>query len=291
MQFFIGLDAGGSGSRACMARSDGYRGTIIHGGPANLHSDPVGARTQIAALLSQLVQAEALDNAPNTAIRVVLGVAGAAETGHAADLAAHLPYPNVRVMGDIDIAVSGALQDRDGIVMAVGTGSVVARQQAGQITRIGGHGFMLGDEASGAWLGRRAMSLALQVRDGLLPDAPLARAVWARFKTLPAMLTFTTSARPADYAALAPQVMALDKAGCPLARQIVTEGCTYLLRAIRLLQAGKTSLPVAALGGLGPALLERVAAQADPALTLIKPLGTGLDGALWQARQMAQEDG
>lgn len=291
MQFFIGLDAGGSGSRACMARSDGYRGTIIHGGPANLHSNAAAAHKQIATLLSQIVQAEGLEHVSPDMLYLVLGVAGATETGQADMLASLLPYPNIRVMGDIDIAVAGALQDSDGIVMAVGTGSVVARQQAGRITRIGGHGFVLGDEASGAWLGRRALAAALQVRDGLLPDAPLARTVWARFKTVPAMLTFTTSARPADYAALAPQVMALDKAGCPLAREIVTEGCTYLLRAIRLLQAGKTSLPVAALGGLGAALLERVAAEADPALTVIKPLGTGLDGALWQAQHLAQEDG
>lgn len=291
MQFFIGLDAGGSGSRACLLRSDGHRGTICHGGPANLHSDAVLARNQIANLVSQVVQAEGLEHVPPHALYLVLGVAGAAETGQADALARMLPYPNTQVVGDIDIAVTGALQDRDGIVMAVGTGSVVARQLDGQITRVGGHGFALGDEASGAWLGRRALAAALQVRDGLLPDAPLARAIWARFGTLPALLAFTTGARPADYADLAPQVLGLDTAGCPLARDIVADGCAYLLRAIRVLQAGNTGLPVAALGGLGAPLSQRITALADPELTVMTPLGTALDGALLQAQILAQGQG
>lgn len=290
MTLFIGLDGGGTGCRARAARADGSFGACVTGGPANVHSDLPGAVAEIGRVLARVLRAEGVTDPTHPGLRVVLGLAGATETGAAAHLARALPYPNLTVLGDIDIALRGAFQDRDGIVMAVGTGSVLARQTQGQMHRIGGYGFALGDEGSGAWLGRRAMSATLHARDGLTPEAPLTHAVWSKFKTVAAMLDFTTSASPADYAALAPRIMALDDDGCPLARAILDEGCAYLLGAIRQLQADAAQMPVAALGGLGPALLGRIAATATPALTITPPMGTALDGAVWLARHLSPHE-
>ena len=89
----------------------------------------------------------------------------------------------------------------------------------------------------------------------------------------------------------ASQVTELDAMGCPLARTILDAGCDYLLRAIRHLQAGDTEMPVAAMGGLGPLLLDRLVAVATPALHVRAPKGSALDGALWRARRMAQIKG
>lgn len=291
MSLLIGLDGGGTGSRACALRDTNAPGRVFEGGSANIHSDPDGATQRIADLLVRVLQAEGHTDPSDPNLHIVMGLAGASESGAAARLIAALPYRNLTVLGDIDISLAGAFQDEDGIVMAVGTGSVLARQTKGQMQRIGGYGFALGDEAGGAWLGRRALSMALHARDGLVDDAPLSRAIWARFETLPALLDFTASATPSDYASLAPQVIVQDTAGCPLARTIVDEGCAYLLRAIRRLQAGDPDVPVAATGGLGPILLDRIARQAAPALTRLNPKGTALDGALWRARQCAATKG
>lgn len=288
MTLYIGLDGGGTGCRARAARADGSLGAIFEGGSANIHSDPSGAERQISDVLARLLAAE--DHA-DTDLHIVLGLAGASESGAAARLSAALPYPNLTVLGDIDISLSGAFEDADGIVMAVGTGSVLARQIDGQMQRVGGYGFALGDEAGGAWIGRRALSAALHVRDGLVPDAPLAKAVWARFKTVPALLAFTSASRPADFASLAPQIVALDKAGCALSCRILDEGCAYLLQAIRHLQAGDADLPVAATGGLGPVLLDRITQGTSPPLHITPPKGTALDGALWRARHLAKTKG
>lgn len=291
MTLFIGLDGGGTGCRAQAAHADGRLGAPLEGGSANIHTDPAGAEHRIADLLARVLKAEGWQDANSPHLHVVLGLAGASESGAATRLAAALPFRNLAVLGDIDISLSGAFESADGIVMAVGTGSVLARQSKGQMQRVGGYGFVLGDEASGAWMGRRALALALHARDGLVPDAPLAKHIWERFKTLPELLAFTAIARPADYAGIAPQIIALDQTGCALSRTILDDGCSYLLRAIRHLQADDTSMPVAAVGGLGPCLLDRISAIANPPLHAIKPKGTALDGALWRARQFAYSKG
>lgn len=283
MQVYIGLDGGGTGSRAQVALSDGRRGSVFTAGSANVFSDPDVALTQITGLLARCVaEAHEIDAAARVDDPVVvLGLAGASESGAAARVIDALPYARITVLGDIDIALRGAFQDRDGIVVAVGTGSVLARQTAGRMQRAGGYGFLLGDEAGGAWIGREALRASLHAHDGFGQSGPTTAAIWAKFGSVAGMISFVGGARPADFAALAPMVLDRDRAGCPVAGAIMAAGAAYLLRAIRHLQAGSPDVPVAATGGLGPIWLERLRAGAD--LRVTDPMGTALDGALWQA--------
>ncbi|MGY6548640.1 MAG: BadF/BadG/BcrA/BcrD ATPase family protein [Roseinatronobacter sp.] len=294
MYILIGLDGGGSGCRAQAELPDGRRTALVTGGASNVFSDPDGAVIRIADVLQRVVrQARAMlpdESAqdPGPAAITVLGLAGASESGAAARLGAALPGYDLTICGDIDVSLAGAFADADGIVMAVGTGSVLASQRDGRMQRLGGYGFMLGDQGSGAWIGRAALQAALQMRDGLVPDAPLPREILTRFPDLPALLDFAATARPSDYAAFAPRVLHHDRAACPVAGRILDEGCAYLKRAITHLQGGDATLPVAALGGLGPALLSRIIAQGGIALHSVAPKGTALDGALWLARRKAR---
>ena len=45
MTLLIGLDGGGTGSRARALRDGGEAGAVFEGGSANIHSDPDGRRT------------------------------------------------------------------------------------------------------------------------------------------------------------------------------------------------------------------------------------------------------
>lgn len=287
MQVYIGLDGGGTGSRAQAVLEDGRRGTVFTGGAANVFSSPDTALSAISGLLQQcLAEARAMAgdpvSEPVSEPVIVLGLAGASESGKAAFVRDRLPYRDITVLGDIDIALKGAFGARDGIVVALGTGSVLARQIAGKMQRVGGYGLTLGDEAGGAWLGREALRRSLHAHDGFGARGPLSDAVWARFGTVAGMIRFVGTAQPADFARLAPMVLEHDGAGCPVAGAIVDAGGDYLLRAIRHLQDGAADLPVAATGGLGPVLLARLTKRV--ALPLVPPAGTALDGALWQAR-------
>ncbi len=288
MHYFIGVDGGGSGCRAQAAFPDGGRTEILSGGPANMSSDAETASIEISALLQATVTAARAQSGSATEPVVVIGLAGVTESDQSERLKAALPYSHVTIMGDLDIAVSGALEDGDGIVVAVGTGSVLACQRAGKIERLGGYGFLLGDQASGAWIGREALRRALLARDGLGPDGLLVSLIWRRFDGLADMLHFVNSARPADYAALAPLVISSEQEHCPVAGAILDTACTYLARAIAQLQAGATDLPVAAMGSLAPTLLNRLVAQGTVQLNRVAPKGDALDGALWKARQIAR---
>ncbi len=286
MRFFIGLDGGGTGCRAQAELDDGRRTQVVAGGAANVHSDIERALAAISEVLERVVEM-AHDLCPDTQSevpRVVLGLAGASETDAADRLQDALSVGHLTVLGDVDISVKGAFGKENGIVMAVGTGSVLARQRHGLFRRLGGYGFSLGDEGSGAWIGREALRRSLHAHDGIGPDGPLVQHLWRKFETTAGFIGFAGRARPADFASLAPDVLHWDRAHCPVASAILDEGCAYLLAAIRSLQEGVWDMPVAATGGLGPVLLDRIIAHGAAHLCRVSPKGTALDGALWHAR-------
>ena len=86
---------------------------------------------------------------------------------------------------DTDAALAGAFAGRPGIVVIAGTGSGAAgRDAAGRTVRVGGHGFLLGDEGGGYWIGREAVRAALRAADGTGPPTALIDVVRAAFDTL-----------------------------------------------------------------------------------------------------------
>lgn len=286
MRIYIGLDGGGSGCRAQVELADGRRGAVLTGGPANVATDLDGALRAVSDLLERCIALAGTDTRVQPII--ALGLAGATESGAIAQIKARLPYPDLKIVGDIEIALMGAFPQSDGIVMAVGTGSVVARKAAGKVQRLGGYGLVLGDDGSGAWIGREALRHCLLAQDGLAESGSLTDLVWARYGSVQKMIGFAATARPADFAALAPLVLEQAQAHCPVAGEILDASCRYLRGAIRQLQAGHPDLPVAALGGLGPALLARMIGQGSAELHCTEPAGTPLDGALWYARRCEQ---
>lgn len=290
MQFFIGLDGGGTGCRAQVELADGRRGEVMTAGPANVFSNIDAAIYEISALLDRCVAQGQARGAAALQPVIVLGLAGATESGAAEQVKACLPYQNVTVLGDIDIAVMGAFPDSDGIVMAVGTGSVVARKYAGGLQRVGGHGLVLGDDGGGAWIGREALRRCLLAQEGLAEEGPLTQVLWARFNSGRRIIDFGAAACPADFATLAPLVLEQAQAHCPVAGAILDASCAYLRRTIRRLQAGLPELGVAAAGGLGPVLLARMLRRSEPGFRSAEPAGSALDGALWHARSLALQE-
>ncbi|NJM84460.1 MAG: ATPase [Tabrizicola sp.] len=197
-----------------------------------------------------------------------LGLAGANAAGAARGLRLTLPFAVSRIETDAVATVKGALGDGDGIVAAVGTGSVFARQSGGAIHQIGGWGLTLGDEGSGAWIGRRFLSQAMRAVDGFQPLTPLMSALIAELGGPSDVVTFAGQARPAAFAALAPRIL---DAGETVAAEAVAESP----RPSILLQQA-TPLSVVFIGGLG----EFYAAALADRWHIAAPRGSALDGAL-----------
>jgi N-acetylglucosamine kinase-like BadF-type ATPase len=73
---------------------------------------------------------------------------------------------NLAVMHDTEIAFAGALDGTPGIVVISGTGSVaLGVDERARRVRVGGWGFLFGDEGSAFWMARRAATLAMRRAD------------------------------------------------------------------------------------------------------------------------------
>lgn len=265
---YLGLDGGGTGCRARLADTKGATLAEAQAGPANIASD-------FDAALASITRAIAGLSIPAGAeVRAVLGLAGANLSGAGPRLEAALPF-RARVVQDVTTSVRGALREADGIVAAIGTGSVFARQIDGEITSTGGWGLRLGDEGSGAWIGHALVALAARALDGRFERTPLLNRLTNDLDGSAGLVAFSLRATPAEWAALAPQVFDTTD---PAALTVLAAARAEIRAAIEHLQPQGAQHPVVWLGGLGA----RLAMDDWPRRA---PHGTSLDGALWIAMQ------
>lgn len=277
MTLYLGIDGGGTGCRAAVARTEGRVIGTGSAGPANIASDLEGATRNILSAVRQALATAGLGEEAMGGLHAGLGLAGANASGTVERLRAVLPFARARIESDAVAAVKGALRDEDGIVAAVGTGSVFAIQRGRAVRQIGGWGLVLGDEASGAWIGRALCALALRAEDGFRPMTPLLSDLLAAHGGPLGLVAFSLRAKPVDFAKLAPQVVDSDD---PAALAVMDRAVAEVAGAVDLLQAGG-SLPVVFLGGLGPTFAARLAGRWPTGVSK----GSALDGALWLARE------
>jgi glucosamine kinase len=269
----LGLDGGGTGCRAVVADAGGNVVARAEGGPANIASDPDGARANILETIARVMAA-----AGGPIAAAGLGLAGANAAGACDRLRPALPFARARIETDAVTATLGALGNRDGIVAAIGTGSVFARRIGKTFRQIGGRGFVLGDEGSGAVMGRMALAAALRAEDGHGPLTPFLTSLIADHGDSMGVIAFAQTARPADFAALAPRILTAAPTDAAAAR-IIGIAQDEIAAAIDILQDGQ-SLPVVFLGGLGAPFAAGLAHR----WPVIPAQGTALDGALMLAR-------
>ncbi len=272
MRLVLAIDGGGTGCRAVLADATGRVLARADGGPANIASDLAGSVRNLAALCDAVLR-----GADPANCHVVMGLAGATVANSVAGVRAGLPFADLQIETDARIAVAGALQGADGIVVVLGTGSVFACQRGGQVRVIGGRGLILGDEASGAWLGRGLVSMAVRAADGLVAVTPLLGSVLAELGGVDGVVGFSLTARPADYAAFAPRLIG---SADPAAVALLAQAEADIAASVAVLQAG-AGLPVVFLGSLGLVMAARFADLWD----VRAARGSGLDGALWLGLQ------
>ncbi|WP_323033866.1 BadF/BadG/BcrA/BcrD ATPase family protein [Paracoccus sp. (in: a-proteobacteria)] len=275
MSYFLGIDGGGTGCRAAIADAQGRVIGQGAAGPANISVETEGACANILAAARA-----ALDEAGRghlDELTAVLGLAGANVTAAARSLQAMLPFRKAHIVTDAVTAATGALGGEDGIVAAMGTGSVLAVRLGGEMRQYGGRGFVLGDEGSGAVLGRALLAEALRAEDGFTPMSPLLQAVLDELGGIEGVISFGFRARPAEFAAFAPRIVTGND---PAGERIFATAVDDIRAMIDTLQTGR-DLPVVFLGGLGA----HYAARLQGLWPIRPPKGSGLDGALYLARQ------
>ena len=175
-----------------------------------------------------------------------------------------------------------------GAVFIIGTGSQGAAWDGERFTLLGGWGFALSDQGSGAELGRRALRLALLAHEAMVEHSALTQQLMAQFDHSPeAMLLWTRTAAPADWAHVVPQIFAAASAGDDHAQALLQQTAADIGMMVRRLTALSNGR-VALMGGLAVPVHRWLAT--DIQTRLVTPLGDALSGALTLARTQAAGD-
>ncbi|VWD50363.1 ATPase [Burkholderia lata] len=280
--FAIGIDGGGTGTRAVLADRHGRELAQGRGGPSGLGLGIERAWASIgAACADAFTQAGLAFDWSQCALGC--GLAGVNNAAWLAAFRAQAPLGALAVESDAYTTVVGAHGGAPGLIVALGTGSIAAALDAAGACRIaGGFGFPSGDEASGAWLGVRALAYAQQALDGRVPRDAFANALLAETgaQDRDALVQWSCDANQTIYARLAPIVLA--HRAHPVAGTLIAQAGDEIGKMIDALDPQQV-LPVALCGGLADALAPAVPAR--HAGRLRAPLDDSAHGALRLALQ------
>jgi N-acetylglucosamine kinase-like BadF-type ATPase len=295
----LGGDLGGTSTRIVVVGPDGREhGRGVTGG-GNPTTDPAGA----AAAFGDALRA-ALSGVDGAQVKAsVVGVAG----GSALRTPAVATYFD-RVwteagltcdpgyVPDLEVAFAGGTPASDGAVLVAGTGAAAGSLINNRLTRTAdGHGWLLGDDGSGFWLGREAVRTTLQTLDAGTPPGPLVESVLreldadrpARDGQHDRVIQVVNSRPGVQLSALAPLVTAAYRAGDPEAHSIVERAAAALLATLALIRDPAESTPIVLAGSLagdaspvGAELRTLLAARFTGA---VLPARNGVGGAAWLA--------
>ena len=284
MSFVLGIDGGGTSCRAALATASGDVIGRGKSGPANIRTDLTGARGNIVeAALKALVDA-GKDPALLPEISAVLGLAGTNVGTYAQQLEAILPFRHARVETDALIALEGAVGPGNGAMAILGTGTAYMVRKEGVTRAIGGWGFQIGDQGSGARIGRDLLELTLLAHDGIREASPLTREMLRIFRNDPQdVVEFTTNAKPGDFGGFAPKVFEHAAKGDSVAQAILDKAVADVEASLAALDLGGGD-PLCLLGGLAPLYAPRLSARYQAMLK--PPLQDALGGAVAMAARI-----
>ncbi|HVF42428.1 MAG TPA: BadF/BadG/BcrA/BcrD ATPase family protein [Pyrinomonadaceae bacterium] len=260
--YVLGVDGGGTKTRAVVADS---RGEVIghgHAGPSNPLR--VGV-SESAAAVREAVERACLD------AKVRRQDLSAAEVGLAgvkrddirermrAALSAELGIESLEVVTDAVIALYGATEGKPGLVVIAGTGSICCGVNArGRRACAGGWGPVAGDEGSGSWIARRALQSVARATDGRGRKTSLTEAARDYFKVERAEDLSTAVYAPNmtnnRIAGFGRHVIDAARRRDPVAREIVDEAGRELARAasavVKKLKMEREPFQLAYVGGV-----------------------------------------
>jgi glucosamine kinase len=261
-EIVIGVDGGGSKTRVMVGTAEGEVLATLDGPKSAVAPGQAASSADIIGdLVTRALGEIAL---PGAVLPRVLycGVAGTGREEERKALHAALDAKELaeEVVIDSDglIALYDALDDRAGILLVVGTGSIAyGRSPAGEIVRCGGWGPAFGDEGSGGWIGRRALSIVAASSDGREPPTALLFPILAatECEDVHDLIPWAAAADARAYATLAPVVFSAATAGDPRANALVTLAAEELVLHVRALARQlftdeRAAVTVALSGGL-----------------------------------------
>jgi N-acetylglucosamine kinase-like BadF-type ATPase len=302
MNVILGIDGGGTRTRASILAGDQLLAHAENGSIKRLRVGAAAAESHLRALLK-----EAYAQAGVTGVRAAsVGVASASMPGTAEWITAvfhDFAVERSEVVGDEVIALEAAFRGGPGILQIAGTGSnTIGRAPDGSRETAGGWSSHLGDEGSGYWIGLHSLRRALQAHDREQPTQILEKIgeIWGT-PQLDDLVNLGDSTPGPDFAALAPAINELAQAGDSVAIEVLRQAAADLVEFVLLVRAKLRrkhkiagELPLAWTGGvLSHMALVREAffaglQAAAPQMPVGREPVVPLEGALWRAGRLAE---
>ena len=286
-RLYLGVDGGGTNCRIRLADENLVTLAEAAGGRSNLQiEDGEPAYRSITEGTREVFAKAGIDPVEAANTYACFGMAGG-RLPSARDAFAERdwPFAGVKVFDDIDIARAGAHGGEDGAVIIVGTGSAAMAMINGVRHQCGGWGFHIGDQMSGAILGRELVRRSVEATDGLLSASPLTEAVVERLGgSLDTVMAWSfEDRRPADYGALMPMLMEYYEAGDPVAQELIELEFSYIDTYVDWFKA-RGATRMAAVGGFGTRLYPLMTERYGD--FIVAPRHEPLHGAVILAKQI-----
>jgi len=287
----LGVDGGGSKTIAILVNRSGQIEQISHGVGIN-PQDKLDWKTVFSDLIKPFLEHLG---------RVEFGCIGAPGYGEITSVSTRqdaffkgLFRCPVLVENDVRVAFDGAFLNGAGILLLVGTGSMVWASNGVQHARFGGWGDIFGDEGSGFWIGREALSIVSRQLDGRLATTAFSTELVKHLSIDGGQVnerlftwTYGHDHRRSAIADLSRFVNMQAIAGDSTAQQLLNEACQRM--AEHVIAARRTfgeAIPWSIAGGVSksPYVCQCLSAQfGAPEVKHLPPAG----GGVWRAAQAA----
>lgn len=297
----LGIDGGGTNTRAVIARGNVVLGRVMGGSIKRLRVGAEAAESNLRALLRDVFEAAGVSHVHAASA----GVASASMPGVCdwiTEVFRDFGIHNSEVVGDEVIALDAAFHGGPGILQIAGTGSnCIGRTASGERESAGGYSSVLGDEGSGYWIGLHGIRQALHAYDRGERTMILDRvaAAWGT-NTLEELVNQGNAIPGPDFSALAPVISAAAEEGDEVATRVLLQAAADLADFILLVRQklrqrhGITEEVPAAFTGsvlektdMVRARLTDLLKQAAPNMPFSQQGVVAVEGALWRAQNLA----
>jgi glucosamine kinase len=297
----LGIDGGGTNTRAVIARGDSVLGRARGGSIKRLRVGAETAEVNLRALLHDVFDAAGVSHVDAASA----GVASATMPG-VSEWITHVfrdfGIQNSEVVGDEVIALDAAFHGGPGILQIAGTGSnCIGRTAKGERESAGGYSSVLGDEGSGYWIGLHGIRQALHAYDRGERTMILGRvsAAWGT-QTLEELVNLGNAVPGPDFSALAPLISAAAEEGDEVATRVLLQAAADLAESILLVRHKLRQrhglideIPAAFTGGvlekmdIVRARLTDLLKQSAPNMPFSQQGVIAVEGAIWRAQNLA----
>lgn len=297
----LGIDGGGTRTRASIADGERVLAFAEAGSIKRLRVGAAVAEENLRALLGEVYKQAGVTGVTAASA----GVASATMPGvpeWIRAVFADFGVERSEVVGDEVIALDAAFKGGPGILQIAGTGTnCIGRAPDGGRESAGGWSSRLGDEGSGYWIGLHSIRRALNAYDREEPTRVLevVGEIWGT-NGIEELVNLGDSTPGPDFAALAPAICQLAKAGDTVAIGVLEQAARDLAASVLLVReklwrkhALEAEVPVAWIGsvlGKCPMVRERFYAglkSAAPTMPVRDREVVAIEGAVWRAQRMA----